>query len=515
MASHDGSDSNASEGGVPFDPELRALLEQMRDAPESIAPDLMKMHISRDELRIDMAHFLMKVLLDSITDEYWDAFLSSKLINVLFIIATDPFTYEDCNLIKRAMMYPTSVLTTLLRFCEYLGQHLHQRRHREHTHYFLRRCGKLFITLWHQRLCLLETENRAPGGMDYKNLVQMLTIQVSLLQRDVKGKPSPPIDGHIHLLLWRWSTVCLEDSELLLTHLNYAVRDAVMVASEPINRATREVLIDADYAMPFLQKVHSYLAQDEVVDDHLMSCFYILMTCLSTCAELVNLAWKSSYGRYNFLEVVALACQRQWCLGTHNAADVVFGGLTSICLMTNNAHDDDAHLSTMIRSVRVLDILPMICRFAATRPSEPNNHMSEIVTRLIYTQAGLQTRLQGDVSRTAMKFREDQRELMRKSWSPAMESFKASPPDQQDPRYQSYLSLQEIGRTLNMDEKSTETPYFPGYDTCIQSCHFADCLCSHKRPLHALRVCKGCWRVYYCGRSCQIADWRAGHREDC
>lgn len=34
-------------------------------------------------------------------------------------------------------------------------------------------------------------------------------------------------------------------------------------------------------------------------------------------------------------------------------------------------------------------------------------------------------------------------------------------------------------------------------------CHWEKCLCSTVFPQHSMRVCKGCWRVFYCSARCQ------------
>ena len=30
-----------------------------------------------------------------------------------------------------------------------------------------------------------------------------------------------------------------------------------------------------------------------------------------------------------------------------------------------------------------------------------------------------------------------------------------------------------------------------------------------------LEQCAGCLRTYYCGKACQTADWKAGHKKEC
>ena len=58
--------------------------------------------------------------------------------------------------------------------------------------------------------------------------------------------------------------------------------------------------------------------------------------------------------------------------------------------------------------------------------------------------------------------------------------------------------------TLELDLSRDPICYFPGYGDHHHSCYYENCMCSHKQPLHSLRVCKGCWRVLYCGKRCQV-----------
>ncbi|KAI0784677.1 hypothetical protein C8Q75DRAFT_377844 [Abortiporus biennis] len=45
-------------------------------------------------------------------------------------------------------------------------------------------------------------------------------------------------------------------------------------------------------------------------------------------------------------------------------------------------------------------------------------------------------------------------------------------------------------------------------------CNSLVCLCSNARSKHPLKICKGCWTVYYCSEGCQKADWPM-HRKTC
>ncbi|GJE90267.1 zinc finger MYND domain-containing protein [Phanerochaete sordida] len=50
----------------------------------------------------------------------------------------------------------------------------------------------------------------------------------------------------------------------------------------------------------------------------------------------------------------------------------------------------------------------------------------------------------------------------------------------------------------------------------LERCACAECECHVHKPLHPVKVCKGCWLVAYCGPKCQTSDWESGgHRRVC
>lgn len=59
-----------------------------------------------------------------------------------------------------------------------------------------------------------------------------------------------------------------------------------------------------------------------------------------------------------------------------------------------------------------------------------------------------------------------------------------------------FEALAEQGETIAMGPALS----VPG----ARSCRWKDCLCSlDTKPPHRMRICKGCWRVWYCGPNCQ------------
>lgn len=56
----------------------------------------------------------------------------------------------------------------------------------------------------------------------------------------------------------------------------------------------------------------------------------------------------------------------------------------------------------------------------------------------------------------------------------------------------------EVEKYLSVAEQTSHSVFPP-----LERCAWQDCLCSVYKPIHPLRVCKGCWRVVYCNAKCQ------------
>lgn len=70
---------------------------------------------------------------------------------------------------------------------------------------------------------------------------------------------------------------------------------------------------------------------------------------------------------------------------------------------------------------------------------------------------------------------------------------------------------QTFGNRLGLEEPTEERrrseevrPQLPRIWPSRQGCRWRDCLCSEDaHPPHRMRVCKGCWKVFYCSTNCQ------------
>lgn len=90
----------------------------------------------------------------------------------------------------------------------------------------------------------------------------------------------------------------------------------------------------------------------------------------------------------------------------------------------------------------------------------------------------------------------------RRSWPSAIRAIKRhqreSPQD--DLRKKVLQKWVMFGKRLSL----TETDDFTSDDWGLQKpCHWKGCLCLKLNSNHPMRVCKGCWNVYYCNTKCQ------------
>jgi len=70
-------------------------------------------------------------------------------------------------------------------------------------------------------------------------------------------------------------------------------------------------------------------------------------------------------------------------------------------------------------------------------------------------------------------------------------------------------------RAMNTVTPPSDPSDEPRYWKIPKHCFSNACACTSRPAAHRIRVCKGCYRVLYCGPKCQKADWNAGHRRIC
>ena len=63
--------------------------------------------------------------------------------------------------------------------------------------------------------------------------------------------------------------------------------------------------------------------------------------------------------------------------------------------------------------------------------------------------------------------------------------------------------LDERAEKAWLDRGNNAKPSPPRGAPEEQYCGWTGCLCYEQKALYRLAACKGCWNVYYCGKTCQ------------
>lgn len=95
--------------------------------------------------------------------------------------------------------------------------------------------------------------------------------------------------------------------------------------------------------------------------------------------------------------------------------------------------------------------------------------------------------------------------ILRHCWFKAMAELKQI---RLEPWRESYSVLNEwrsIGTKLGIEHtRFSKLPEDPeDVEKTDRMCNWKDCLCHKIVPYHRLRVCTGCWKVFYCSNMCQ------------
>ncbi|KAI0077988.1 hypothetical protein K474DRAFT_988188 [Panus rudis PR-1116 ss-1] len=170
----------------------------------------------------------------------------------------------------------------------------------------------------------------------------------------------------------------------------------------------------------------------------------------------------------------------------------------------------------------IVDVIPMIFYFATHSLHEEVPNLVDWAGEMLL-ECLCEYEPRGTTDPVYARFNEDMKASIDKLWPGTIAAFRRhlnAPTRSLDllgsrPRFLG--TLETIGKALKLKENMTPGEYFAGYDT-PKSCHFPECMCSHKKPLHPMKICSGCHIVYYCSPKCQAGDWDykgQGHRIVC
>ena len=95
----------------------------------------------------------------------------------------------------------------------------------------------------------------------------------------------------------------------------------------------------------------------------------------------------------------------------------------------------------------------------------------------------------------------------RRVWLPVLKQLRALNIPADSEQYKWVQIWLDFGHNMGFRERFEQRLY----DRLIESprdvprkhCHWEGCICTDKRPKHSVRICKGCYRVFYCSKQCQ------------
>lgn len=97
--------------------------------------------------------------------------------------------------------------------------------------------------------------------------------------------------------------------------------------------------------------------------------------------------------------------------------------------------------------------------------------------------------------------------LTAEKWNQVTEAFRQLRLDLYPAWHPILSAWQPLGKSL---EVRYQYPYIPrsqkstiSLSTPMERCAWKNCLCNVHKPIHRLRVCRGCWQVAYCNAKCQ------------
>lgn len=92
----------------------------------------------------------------------------------------------------------------------------------------------------------------------------------------------------------------------------------------------------------------------------------------------------------------------------------------------------------------------------------------------------------------------------RRVWLPVLRQLRTLKLPPGSPWLDDWLKFgQEMNFKERYEPKLYERFINAPQDVPRKHCQWKDCLCCDKRPKHPMRICTGCYRVFYCSARCQ------------
>ncbi|KAI0343401.1 hypothetical protein BDW22DRAFT_1483470 [Trametopsis cervina] len=295
----------------------------------------------------------------------------------------------------------------------------------------------------------------------------------------------------------------------------------------------RKALQDESDVIAIIKAASTALADESFMGDDLRNILNILWAVFKVSAVAHRVSKSTDSKARGIIELVLGACQRQACKGDGDALkrDRVFFHVSSVALCvlgylsvgpTSTSAGDSfggPHLAHYKKIIGKKNMLPVVGKHVSTlycmplteAGDEPSvNETVSAISNILDFQAGVINRHDPAVSRANIK----RIKLTSSNWHHVVKMrLEVLPSDQPDIKTASERILvlwKRYGDALGLGRIGLE-PVALGSTTCA----WTPCLCHHMNSAHRMKVCKGCYQVYYCTKHCQKSDWKEGHRAVC
>ncbi|CAL1693878.1 unnamed protein product [Somion occarium] len=470
-------------------PSFNNLVE---NSPGEVAETIHRMHVERDKNRFLLAASLSYYMESaSMGEADWIAFLASDLPNTLMDIALDDGLYHEVEESERAQMYLDNILSALA-VCLFQFDDSTQQQHEDCAISLVRKAPSLFSKVWDKRGVLLSLDPCGPEiAMSIENPVNILSNYMDMYACQHKRYPSID-DGCLGDLLVRCWILC-EDAELGEQYLECLFLILDPSEGRPIDMYQLRCFIfrtlgSSEHAIYIVRRMLDVLLNEEVKNEHLCKVLTLLSITLVHCPPIHGVL------RRDMSVPTLIQC------------------LANVARLLQGAADDE--IASAMKLINESQLIPMESQLYLQALRDNDQSFIPVLDTILdfYSTLG-QTEARAQTNSAELKAL---RSHVTRVLAPTLQKLRALPSSLR--RTRAINKWTNLAKALELRE--TSWPEDITIDDSSHShsrrCHWHDCMCSHTDPAHSIRVCKGCWQVFYCSRQCQRSDWtEGGHRITC
>ncbi|KAI0343408.1 hypothetical protein BDW22DRAFT_1483474 [Trametopsis cervina] len=386
----------------------------------------------------------------------------------------------------------------------------------------------LLDAVWMRRSVLLDAMtarddiNRRVGHLQLV-IAELLGLHLvpSLVHFDLRNPAATPETFRISLYAWSHGGVRI--------HRMFAVQhiESGQLSDDDI----RSALQNESDVFAVLRTAHALLTVEQLMNDY----FDGILTILGAVFRVSALAHRVSGDndhRRGIVELIIRACMRQACSGDEDVAlrdrrfyhvgssafrvlrHVVSGPVsTSGGAALASVHI--AHYKKVIGKANVVPLFGKLAMLSIYVPLVDDLPTVHETVNAMSTVLDFQARVVIKQDPTVTRGNTKKILLISSTWNyllPRMLALHINDPGMKDIFARITAVWKRYGDALRLDSIAHPSATPPGSTRCA----WKPCLCFQMSSVHTMKVCKGCFQVFYCTKLCQKGDWeQGGHRDVC